>query len=61
MNWIAELGIILFTFNAIAGINVAILLAVIYLLWGAIKTITTYRMAVKIMGRCCNDIKRNKK
>lgn len=61
MNWIAELGIILFTFNAIAGINVAILLAVIYLLWGAIKTITAYRMAVKIMGRCCNDIKRNKK
>jgi membrane-bound ClpP family serine protease len=61
MNWIAELGIILFTFNALVGMNAAILLGVIYLLWGAIKTITAYRMAVKITQRCFDGIKRNKK
>jgi hypothetical protein len=60
MNWLAEIGIILFTFNALAGINAAILIAVIYLLWSAIKTITAYRMIAKIAMGCCN-VKRNKK
>jgi hypothetical protein len=60
MNWIAEIGIILFTFNALVGINAAVLIAIIYLLWGAIKTITAYRMISKIAMGCCN-VKGNKK
>ena len=63
MNWLAELGIILFTFNALVGINAAVLLAIIYLLWSWIKVITAYKMEQKILVKIMGDknVKRNKK
>jgi hypothetical protein len=67
MNWLAELGIILFTFNALLGPLAAVLLAVLYLLWSGIKTITAYRMANKLTKNYfaeievkCNGNKRSK-
>ncbi len=63
MNWIAEIGIILFTFNALVGINAAVLIAIIYLLWSWIKLITAYKMEQKILVKIMGDknVKRNKK
>jgi hypothetical protein len=49
MNWLVELGVILFTFNALFGPVVAGCLAVLYLFWSAIRQITAYRMAKKLM------------
>jgi hypothetical protein len=60
MNWLVELGIILFTFNALFGPVVAGCLAVLYLFWNAIKTITAYRMMDKIVKGCCDGDKRSK-
>jgi len=48
MNWIAELGIILFTFNALYGWQMAFFMALLYAFWSGIKTITAYRMAKKL-------------
>ena len=68
MNWLAELGIILFVFNALFGPVVAIILAVLYLFWGIIKFITMVRIAdfkarkiIKEMGCFKNGSKREKK
>lgn len=66
MNWIAELGIILFTFNALSGAWVAIVLGAIYLLWKFLRFSDNYRLEQKkieiIMGWVnTNGSKRNKK
>lgn len=70
MNWIAELGVILFTFNALAGPIWAAVLGLLYLFWSFLKTITAYRMAKKVYessikidfyGGGKNGSKRNKK
>lgn len=53
MNWLVELAIILFAFNAVLGIQVAIAAGVLYVLWSGIKVITAYRAAKKIVEELC--------
>jgi hypothetical protein len=65
MNWIAELGIILFTFNALGGPIAAVLIAIIYALWKIAKVPIEYQYDVAIHQIYCeggrNGSKRNKK
>jgi len=49
MNWLAELAIILFAFNTVAGLNVALVAAIVYLIWAWARVATVYTVQKKII------------